>query len=130
MFKFSARSLGNLGQAAMPLQVVMTKALALGVMDFTVICGHRNKAEQDKAFAGGFSKLKFPRSKHNSLPSLAVDVVPYPLDWNDIDAFKRLGALVKQAWASMSDAERDGFTLSWGGDWSSFKDYPHFELRK
>jgi peptidoglycan L-alanyl-D-glutamate endopeptidase CwlK len=108
----------------------MQKALALGVMDFTVICGHRNKADQDKAYAAGHSKLKFPRSKHNSWPSLAVDVVPYPLDWKDIDAFKRLGVVIKQAWASMSEAERGGYTLSWGGDWTSFRDYPHWELRK
>ena len=42
---------------------------AIKRMDFAVICGHRDKKAQDEAFKGGFSKLKFPRSKHNKMPS-------------------------------------------------------------
>lgn len=52
--------------------------------DCTVVCGHRGEEEQNAAFAAGNSKLKWPDSKHNSLPSKAVDVVPYEktgLDW-------------------------------------------------
>ena len=51
--------------------------------DFAVICGHRGQEEQDKAYAQGFSKLKYPKSKHNSYPSLAVDLAPWEgkIDW-------------------------------------------------
>ena len=47
--------------------------------DCTIVCGHRDKPEQDKAFAEGKSKLQYPNSKHNSNPSMAVLSIPY--DW-------------------------------------------------
>ena len=87
-----------------------------------VICGHRGKAEQEKAFASGASKARFGQSKHNSKPSLAVDVVPLPLDWEDIPAFEKLGEKI------MAKAEELGINIRWGRDFTNLKDYPHFEL--
>ena len=52
--------------------------------DCTIVCGHRGEQEQNEAYAGGHSQLQWPNSKHNTEPSLAVDVVPYEkngLDW-------------------------------------------------
>ena len=49
-------------------------------VDCSVICGYRNKADQDKAVASGNSKAEYPKGKHNSNPSTAVDVYPYPVD--------------------------------------------------
>lgn len=91
-------------------------------MDFTVICGHRGEEEQNKAFAEGKSKLKFPNSKHNSRPSMAVDLAPYPINWNDKEAFKRLSILIKKI---ASDKQ---IGITWGGDWKRFRDLPHYEL--
>ena len=60
------------------------------------ICGSRGKAEQDMAFKNKTSKLKWPNSAHNKTPSMAGDFVPDPdnnpatLDWNDIEAFKKM----------------------------------------
>jgi len=57
--------------------------------DCTVICGHRGKEEQNQAYADGFSQLKYPKSKHNSTPSMAVDVVPWEvhhLDWGKLQS--------------------------------------------
>ena len=51
----------------------------------------------------------------------AVDLGPYPLNWNDIAGFVELAALMKRAAASV------GVKISCGADWSK-KDYPHFEL--
>ena len=97
--------------------------------DFSVICGHRGEKEQNEAYSTGNSKLKYPKSKHNSMPSMAVDIVPYPLDWKNIDSFKALAVEVKKVWDKIPTAEREGFDLSWGGDWKTFKDMPHYELR-
>ena len=107
----------------------MNKVIEQTKHDITILCGSRNKEEQDAAYAAGNSKLKYPNSKHNKTPSLAVDVAPYPIDWKDIAAFKELGALVKSVWSTMSITEKAGYQLSWGGDWEKFKDMPHFELR-
>jgi len=49
---------------------------------FTVVCGHRNEKDQTTAYENGFSKKKFPDSKHNSTPSKAFDVIPDAGGWN------------------------------------------------
>jgi len=56
--------------------------------DLCIVCGFRNQSAQEKAFKEGKSKLQFPHSKHNSVPSKAVDVASYDLvqhkiDWED-----------------------------------------------
>jgi len=51
----------------------------------------------------------------------AVDCLPYPIDWNDIDRFKNLAAHMLNA------ARIENVKIIWGGDWKE-KDYPHFEL--
>lgn len=89
-----------------------------------VICGHRGEKEQNDAFNKGSSKAKFGQSFHNSLPSLAVDVVPQPLDWGDIPAFEKLGSLI------MQKADELSIKIRWGKHFKGLVDYPHFELMK
>lgn len=91
-------------------------------LDFSVLQGHRGKQEQNAAYQRGDSKLKWPESNHNKYPSEAVDVVPYPVDWNDINRFYRVAAYIYQA------AIKEGVPIRWGGLWKTFKDYPHWEL--
>ena len=98
--------------------------------DCTVIEGHRGEEAQNKAFAEGKSKLKYPQGKHNKTPSLAADVLPYPIDWNDTNRMRYFAGFVVGIAATM------GIKLRWGGDWNqntelndnSFNDLPHFEL--
>jgi peptidoglycan L-alanyl-D-glutamate endopeptidase CwlK len=125
---FSARSLAHLASCHQDLRRVAHEAIRR--IDFAVICGHRTQAEQDKAFAEKKSKLRYPLSKHNSYPARAMDLVPYPVDWTDLDRFRKLAAVVKQVAAEL------GVSLVWGGDWDGdgrtddekFVDMPHFEL--
>lgn len=116
---FGARSKQCLSEAHPLLQIVMNEAIKK--YDFSVICGYRGKEAQEEAFREGHSNARFGQSPHNFKPSFAVDIVPYPLDWNDIAAFNRMGQHV------MSVASRLDVKLKWGRDFS-FKDYPHFEL--
>lgn len=102
--------------------------------DCVIVCGHRNKENQDKVFREGKSKVQFPDSKHNSSPSMAVDVAPYiaykGIPWNDHRQFYYFAGYV------MAIAERMGTKIRWGGDWNmnndvadqNFFDLPHFEL--
>lgn len=126
---FSKKSLERLATCHDDLQVVCHAAIK--EMDFMVVCGHRGEADQNKAFAEGKSKLKYPDSKHNKTPSLAVDLAPVKLvdgktiiDWNDIEAFRKLAVIL------LHIAGGRGIPLIWGGHWVKFKDYPHFELKK
>jgi len=85
MPSFSTRSKSNLSQAQPDLQRLFNAVIKH--YDCTVICGHRSQEEQDKAVAEGKSKVRYPYSKHNSFPARAVDVVPYPIDWDDREGF-------------------------------------------
>jgi len=63
--------------------------------DCTVLCGFRGKDDQDQAVREGKSKLSWPNSVHNKLPSKAVDVIPYPVDWNDMKRFMHFAGFVQ-----------------------------------
>lgn len=98
--------------------------IVIMITDCTIICGHRTEEEQQKAFDNGNSTVQFPNSRHNSEPAMAIDVAPWPLDWNDIEGFKELSKTVKDC------AELLNIDIQCGGDWINFKDYPHYQLKK
>lgn len=53
--------------------------------EIIIVCGFRNREAQEKAFKEGKSKLQFPHSKHNVVPSKAVDVASYDIFQHKID---------------------------------------------
>lgn len=119
--KFSKRSLDNLRGIHPDLRAVMDRALEISPIDFTVIEGLRTKERQAQLVASGASKTM--NSRH--ITGHAVDLLP--MDSNGKAAFDwplyhRLAPAVKQAAAEL------GVEIDWGGDWTSFKDGPHFEL--
>lgn len=103
--------------------------------DFSVLCGYRDQEEQDKAFNEGNSKVIYPNSKHNTKPSLAVDLAPYNetephIDWGNVSAFKEMwlrfdaiARLLKERGEIMSD-------FIWGGEFKTLKDCPHIEIKE
>jgi len=101
--------------------------------DHSVICGFRNERDQNAAYASGASQKKFPFGNHNKLPSMAVDICPYPAPENTPRGrfeFYYFAGYV------MATANEMGIKLRWGGDWDSdkdlnekqFDDLYHFEL--
>jgi peptidoglycan L-alanyl-D-glutamate endopeptidase CwlK len=129
MPKFSQKSLDKLHDCHPLLQMVMLAAIKK--TDFSVICGFRGEKEQNEAYSSGNSNLKWPQSKHNKTPSEAVDIVPYPVDWNDIKRFETLGQIVLQTWETdVAEEDRVGWELVWGKNFKGLVDYPHFELRR
>ncbi len=86
-----------------------------------VSCAYRNEVDQNHAFDRGHSKARFGESPHNFKPSLAID-------------FFRLtqagGASFDRPWfiAVLMPAVRAAGLVS-GGDFKSFKDYPHVEVK-
>lgn len=127
MPKFSKQSEQRLATCDERLQRLLGEAIKS--VDFTVLCGHRTEDEQEDAFRTGKSKVHWPDSKHNATPSVAVDIAPYPIDWNDHRAFARLFGYIERI------AHEQGIRVRWGGDWNgnwrsddSFVDLPHIEL--
>ena len=128
MPSFSKRSKERLATCDERLQRVMNEVIKH--YDCTILEGTRSKETQDEYYRTGRSKLQYPNSKHNSLPSKAVDVAPYPIDWKDIERFRAFGNRVIGIGIAL------GIKLRWGGDWDNdlsfkdqtFNDLPHIEL--
>lgn len=92
------------------------------------ICGHRTQAEQDKSFAEGKSKVKWPDGKHNKLPSEAFDAVPTPVDWNNIEEFRKMNKAIMDSAAKLGIKIRSGSDFNMNGkEDDKFMDRPHFE---
>lgn len=128
MPKFSQPSIDKLKTCDFRLQMLMNEAIQH--VDFTILVGHRNVTDQEIAFKEGKSKKHWPNSKHNSLPSMAVDIAPYPIDWKDTARFARLFGYLERI------AQEMQIPIRWGGDWNNnyrttdekLIDMPHIEL--
>ena len=96
---------------------------AINHFDFSVIWGHRGRYHQNRVYREGYSKVQWPNSRHNSMPSRAVDIIPYPGGFsNDDEVFYKMATYIFRA------ANKTGTHISWGGHWKSFSDLAHFEL--
>ena len=101
-------------------------------VDCSVLEGHRSQERQDMLYEEGKTKVKYPNGRHNADPSRAVDVTPYPVDWDDRERQTLFAGFVLGMARSM------GIKLRWGGDWdmdfdvqdNKFDDFPHFEIRE
>ena len=128
MPRYSNRSAIKLAECDERIQKVFNTVIE--TVDNTILVGHRNESDQEEMYETGRSQLQWPNSMHNSLPSKAVDVAPYPIDWNDRERFTLFAGYV------LGVAENMGIKLRWGGDWdrdfktsdNSFDDLVHFEL--
>lgn len=117
---FSKNSLIRLSSAHPQLQQLFAEVIKR--TDCIILCGYRGEADQNEACASGNSQHKWPTSKHNVLPALAVDAAPYPLDWKDIGRFFTFATTVKMV------AKELEIKIRWGGDYATWKDWDHFEL--
>ncbi|HAA3519253.1 TPA_asm: alkaline phosphatase [Listeria monocytogenes] len=89
--------------------------------------GYRSSAEQNALYAQGRTKpgavvtnAKGGQSNHNY--GVAVDLCLYTSDGKNV-----IWESTTSRWKTVVSAMKaEGF--DWGGDWKSFKDYPHFEL--
>ena len=128
MAKFSDQSLSRLKSCHPLLQQVFNEVVKK--VDCSIIEGYRDQATQNKYFKEGSSKVQYPDGKHNKIPSLAVDVAPYPIDWKDTSRFYYFAGYVKGI------AHNLKIPIRWGGDWDQdndfkdqkFNDLVHFEL--
>lgn len=115
-----SRSLSRLEGVHPDLVRVVKKAAAMSSLDFTVLEGLRTPARQRQLFSQGATKTL--NSRH--LTGHAVDLAPMiggKVSW-DWPLYHQLAAVVKAA------AKAENVPITWGGDWRTFKDGPHWEL--
>lgn len=132
MAAFGAASEKQLATCDDRLQRLLREAIKY--LDFTVVEGHRNEEDQEKAYAKGASKLHWPKGNHNARPSRAADIAPFPIDWSE-----KTTALARFAFLSgvvHACAQQLGIRVRFGWDWNrnldprdeTFLDWPHIEL--
>ena len=141
-FKLSQRSLNSLNGVDPNLVKVVKRAIEITEQDFIVIEGLRTREQMMINYGKGrtvaqlavhgipasYAKpkeskvtwLKNPFAS-NHAKGKAVDIVPNPVDWDDISKFKKINEAMQAA------AKELGVKISYGGDWTK-KDYPHWEL--
>ena len=149
---FGTRSTANLRTVHPALQAVFVEVVKR--YDCSVLDGRRYADRQRALFAEGRSTkdgteklsrhqpayyeragITLPEDDDGAPLVGAVDVVPYPIDWDDRERFVHFAGYVDATAASM------GVVLRWGGDWNgnvythpgglrdqTFFDLPHYEI--
>ena len=137
MYSFGKRSKQELATCCDEINVICNEAIL--IMDFSVLQGRRNKAEQNRLYAIGKSYLEWPNSAHNVADELgeecdglsdAFDFAPWPVDWKDREQFTLYAGVF------IGIAQAKGIELVWGGDWNrnfkvddnNFDDLGHLQV--
>ena len=150
-YQLSKRSLSRLAGVDDKLVAVVKRAIEISDVDFMVLEGVRSKEQcminygkgrtaaqvQAKGVPAKYAKPSVAKvtwlnnpfaSKH--VTGKAVDLVPYPVDWNDLKKFDLIAQAMLQA------AKELKVNVRWGADWDGDgkprergeSDSPHFEI--
>ena len=150
-FVLSKLSLSRLEDVNPALVKVVKRAIEITQQDFLVVEGVRSKEQcyinygkgrtsaqcTAKGVPAKYAQPKLAKvtwlnnplsSKH--VTGRAVDLVPYPVDWNDLSKFDQIKKAIFAA------AKELGVSIRWGADWDNDGNYrekgeydsPHFEL--
>lgn len=136
MYKFSKNSQEKISQCHQDLQTLCNHLIKY--VDFTVVTGYRSPEEQLEKYNTGKSQLKV--GKHNSNPSMAIDIQPYPLlrDGKKTvrEQFYFLGGYAVGVGKMLKEQGLISHDIRYGGDWNKdgkiinngFDDLYHIEL--
>ena len=137
MYQFGTRSKNNLNGVHPKLVNLLETSLRNSPCDFTITDGVRTLQQQAALYAQGrttpgniVTNCDGIRSKSNHQVKAdgyghAVDLYPYhngSVQLNDIPKLRQIADHIKATAKSL------GVNIRWGGDFTSLKDYPHFEL--
>lgn len=141
-YRLGAQSRARLAGVHPDLIRVVERAISLSTVDFSVLEGVRTPQRQRELYAQGRTKpgkivTWTLTSNHFVNPKTgyghAVDLIPFPVDWEGPVRFPKFDAIAKAMFAA---AEREKVEIRWGADWDrdgkprerGETDSPHFEL--
>ena len=119
-YELSKRSRDRLSGVHPDLVKVVERAIEITEVDFAVLEGVRSRTRQEQLFKQKATKTM--NSRH--LTGHAVDLGAYvggSIRW-DWPLYYQIADAMKAAAAELE------VPLTWGGDWKTFPDGPHFEL--
>lgn len=103
---------------------VIERAYRESSVKFIVTEGLRSRERQAQLVAQGASRTM--NSRHltgHAVDVAAIDPQAGGVSW-EWPLYERIAEAVKAA------AESEGVSIVWGGDWTTFRDGPHFELER
>lgn len=141
-YRLGAQSRARLAGVHPDLIGVVERAIQLSTVDFSVLEGVRTPQRQRELYAQGRTKpgkvvTWTLTSNHFVNPKTgyghAVDLIPFPVDWEGPTRFPKFDAIAK---AMSAAAKERGDRIRWGADWDmdgkprerGETDSPHFEL--
>lgn len=153
MPQFGSQSTARLQGVHPRFIAVLRRAIEISPLDWMILEGVRSNARQHQLYGQGRSQAELKAKGVNpilSKPEMpkvtwtltsnhfvqkdgfgrAVDVVPYPVDWNTSSKFDAIAASIFKA------ADELGEEVRWGADWDQDgnprergeTDSPHFEI--
>lgn len=139
MYELSRNSQNKLSECHEDLQTLMKEAIKDSPYDFGITWGYRSPVKQNELYqqgrtisgnivthVDGYEK----KSKHNHLPSLAVDIVCYvagKITWEP-SIYLEVGVHVMEIAELLFEQDKITNRISWGGNWKKFRDWPHFQI--
>ena len=146
MYKFSQRSLDKLRRAHNELQTIMISAIKDSPYDFGIICSYRSSIQQYELFKKGrdeqgniidkgkvvtYKDGYHKKSKHNVIPSPAVDIMCYDENgkatWEH-KYYETVAEHIQEVADKLFEDDKVEKRLVWGGNWKNFTDLPHFQI--
>jgi peptidoglycan L-alanyl-D-glutamate endopeptidase CwlK len=150
---FSTRSTEKLQTCHQDLQTIFNYVIKH--FDCTVIHGERTPELQFELYKKGRKQVgeawviedrskvvtykdgHIKKSKHNTSPSIAVDVMPYPIEWKNLDRARYFAGYVKGVARMLKEYGAIEHEIIWGNDWDNdtilkdqdFADIPHFQIK-
>jgi len=126
MFYLSKASLNKLVGVHPDLIRVVEYAIGLSNVDFGVVYGLRTLAEEKQMVAKGASQTLHSRHLPNKEGlGCAVDLDAFQdgkVDWKDIDLYRDIHVAMVAAATFLC------VPIEWGGDWTTLKDWGHYQL--
>ncbi|CAM3106491.1 M15 family metallopeptidase [Streptobacillus ratti] len=140
-FKFSRESYQKMENIHPKLVRLMEKVIANSPYDFKITQGVRSAEYQNELYQQGRTVKGsivtncdgyIKKSNHQAKLSgygHAIDICLYIPNEKDIKKLYDVSKLTAIANVFKKFAIDRGLNVAWGGNWKTFKDYPHFELK-
>jgi len=135
MASYSQSSKDRLSTVHVDLQTLFNEVIKH--YDCTIVSGLRTAEEQAKLYAQGrtepgnivtYKDGYEKKSKHQG--GNAVDVIPYPSGYKDVDEMIKFSGFVLGVATMLKVEGKMNNNIEWGGDWRNFSDKPHFQIKQ
>ena len=147
MYNFGSLSLARMEGVDKKLRLIVTRALRIssrrfdGGVDFSIpeYGGNRSAEDQQELFKRGVTKADGIEKLSRHQGGGALDVIPYvkadgikgnAIYTKKISKQKRDHYFHIVATCMLQAASELGIRITWGGNWKSFLDQPHYQLDK